>query len=175
MSSTQKNSAPKKRLSAIQKRYLALRNKFFPNVKDSDLWNRKQTDGWLTIPRTMPLILRIMDSLCSGKPVSSVYLELWCRTYELSFVVASKQREMAFYAGFAGERGESTWRSRMAELQKLGFIEAIEGPGGRYNYILIHDPHKVIEKLHTEKRIQAALYNALQERLTEIGAISNEK
>ena len=32
----------------------------------------------------MPLILSMMDDLSKGQPVSSTYLELWCRTFDES-------------------------------------------------------------------------------------------
>jgi hypothetical protein len=69
---------------------------------------RAHSDGWLSIPRAMPLLLQIMDNLSKGKPVSSAYLDLWCRTYDDSLIVANKSREMAFFSGFTGERAERT-------------------------------------------------------------------
>lgn len=38
----------------------------------------------------MLLSLSIMDDLSKGQPVSSTYLELWCRTFDESFVTLSK-------------------------------------------------------------------------------------
>ena len=61
----------------------------------------------------MPLILSLMDDVSKGQPISSTYLELWCRTFDESFVTLSKPREMAFHAGFDGRRAERTWRSRL--------------------------------------------------------------
>lgn len=52
----------------------------------------------------MALLLRIMDMLApNGKPVSATHFDLWCRTYDDSFVIVSKAREMAYFAGFTGE------------------------------------------------------------------------
>lgn len=78
----------------------------------------------------MPLMLSIMDDLSEGQPVSSTYLELWCRAFDECFVTLSKTREMAFHAGFTGQRGERTWRSRMKILADRSFIDIKEGPSG---------------------------------------------
>jgi hypothetical protein len=56
------------------------------------------------VPRTLPLILQIMDRLNVGKPVSSTYLDLFCRCYDESFVRLDKVHEMAFSAGFITKR-----------------------------------------------------------------------
>ena len=93
----------------IANRKLQLRQKLWPEVLDEDLWFHKTSLGWLTVPRAMPIILRTMDMLApKGKPVSATYLDLWCRTFDDSFVIVSKPREMAYFAGFSGERGHHT-------------------------------------------------------------------
>jgi hypothetical protein len=114
--------------------------------------------------------MQIMDNLSKGKPVSSTYLDLWCRTYDDSFVVANKAREMAFFSGFTGERAERTWASRMRILEELGFIAIAAGPNGPINYVLIYDPYQVVHTHYEKGRINAATYNALKARMIEIGA-----
>ena len=49
-----------------------------------------------------------MDRLNVGKPVSSTYLDLFCRCYDESFVRLDKVHEMAFSAGFITKRGHHT-------------------------------------------------------------------
>lgn len=101
----------KKTQSRIQRQKLEQRARLWPDLDEQRLWSYKKSDGWLNVPRSFPLILRIMDMLApKGKPVSQTYLDLWCRTYEDSFVVVADPRAMAFYSGFTGERAESTWR-----------------------------------------------------------------
>ena len=117
-----------KRQIARQKR--ELRNSLWPKLNERWLWMRAISAGWLSIPRTMPLLLQMMDNLSKGKPVSSAYLDLWCRAYDDSFVIANKDREMAFFSGFTGERAERTWASRMRILADLGFIDIKDGPNG---------------------------------------------
>jgi hypothetical protein len=119
----------------------------------------------------MPLILRIMDLVSDkGKPVSQTYFDLWCRNWDNDgFVIASQPKVMAYYSGFSGERAESTWKTRVSILEKLGFVKLQEGATGSAHYILIPNPYNVIQKLHKEKKIPIAAYNSLRERLIEIG------
>lgn len=160
----------KKQLTKIARQKLALRRSLWPNLDDSRLWTREKSVGWLSVPRPMPLLLQIMDYLSKGKPVSSTYLDLWCRTYDDSFLVANKAREMAFFSGFTGERAERTWASRMRILAELGFIDIAEGPNGSISYVLIYNPYQVVKEHVARGSINAATFNALKQRMIEIGA-----
>lgn len=155
----------------IADRKLKLRQKLWPDTTDDDLWHRKTAKGWLTVPRTMPIILRTMDMLApKGKPVSATYLDLWCRTYDDSFVTVSKPREMAYFAGFTGERAHHTWVSRVRQLQELGFIEYKGGASGPVNYVLLLNPYRVIRQHIEAGVLREDAANALQERMIEVGA-----
>ena len=160
----------KKRRSKIARQKLALRNSLWPALDGNRLWEREKSDGWLSIPRATPLLMQIMDNLSKGKPVSSTYLDLWCRTYDDSFVIANKHREMAFFSGFTGERAERPWASRMRILADLGFIDIAEGPNGPISYVLLFNPYKVVLKHYRDGSINAAAFNALKQRMIEIGA-----
>lgn len=160
----------KKRRKKIERQKLALRETLWPKLDVKRLWDRQRFDGWLSVPRAMPLLLQIMDNMSKGKPVSSAYLDLWCRTYDDSFVIANKSREMAFFSGFTGERAERTWESRIRILEKLGFINVAAGPNGAISYVLLFNPYLVIKE-HAEKGgIPDASFNALKQRMIEIGA-----
>jgi hypothetical protein len=156
----------------IAQRQLELRARLWPGLNESFIWQRKKHDGFTTTPRTMPLMISIMDDLSEGQPVSSTYLELWCRAFDECFVTLSKPREMAFHAGFTGQRGERIWRSRMKILADLGFIDIREGPSGPLSYALIFNPYLVIRRLRDQKRpgVREDKYNALMERAGEISA-----
>ena len=160
----------KRRLSKIARQKLALRASLWPGLNENLLWMREHSDGWLSVPRAMPLIMQIMDQLSKGRPVSSVYFDLWCRTYDDSFIVANKPREMAFYSGFSGERAERTWAGRMRTLADLDFINIADGPSGAISYVLIYNPYHVIRRHFDSGRIATATYNALKQRMIEIGA-----
>ena len=160
----------RKRLSAIQRQQLQLRNDLWPSLDESTLWARDKADGWLSVPRAMPLILQTMDSMSKGKPISGAYLDLWFRTYDNSFVIVNKEREMAFYAGFSGERGVRTWVSRIKILKELSFIDVKEGPNGPVSYILIRNPYLALQSHHAKGQIADVYMNALKQRMIEIGA-----
>lgn len=160
-------SKPRKK---IAKRQLELRNRLWPSIGDDALWSRHSYNGFTTLPKAMPLMLSIMDDLAGGQPVSSTYLELWCRTFDESFVVLSKPREMAFHSGFTGQRAERQWKDRLKILRDLGFIMLEEGPSGPFSYALLLNPYKVIKHLYDTGNagVRADKYNALMERAIEI-------
>lgn len=115
--------------------------------------------------------MTLMDRLSKGKPVSAVYLELWCRVFDESFVNL-KPREMAFHAGFTGQRAEQTWSERVKILEKLGFIKTQPGQEGILSYAVILNPYKVVKEHYKKKTLglDSAAYNALLHRASEIGA-----
>lgn len=160
----------KRAISAIAKKQLMLRDQFWPNVEDK-LWHRKSNKGFTTIPKTMPLVFKMMDGMSKGKPLSSTYFSLWCATWDNSFVVL-RPRELAFASGFGGQRGQSTWASRMRKLRDLRFIDIKPGKGGEFGYALIYNPHYVI-RVHFNARtpgLVASDFAALVELAFEIGA-----
>ncbi|ATQ69079.1 MULTISPECIES: hypothetical protein [Methylosinus] len=143
----------------IAQRQLELRKKLWPHVTDGHLWQRLHHDGFATIPRTMPLILTIMDDLANGQPVSMTYLDLWGRAFDECFVTLSKPREMAFHSGFTGQRAERTWRGRIKLLAELGFIELQAGASGPMSYAVILNPYLVIRRLHEQKHVGSGRIN----------------
>lgn len=166
------NDAVVKKVKTANMKRAALRDTFWPNIPDKSLWLRKERTGFTTLPRTMPLIGRIMDQL-SGKgfPLFSTYLCLWCRVYDEAFVEIRNDREMAFEAGFSGTRGEVTWRTRMRSLQELGFIDTRPGLASDLQYVLILNPIIVIAEFYrVTERPHDAAYTALITRLIEVGA-----
>lgn len=160
----------KRSKSKIERKKEQIKASIWPKLDNDKLWDRKKSDGWLSVPRAMPLILRIIDSLApKGKPISATYFDIWCRTYDDSFVIVSKPREMAYYSGFTGERAEGTWASRIRTLDDLGFIN-VKGGVSRINYILVFNPYLIIKQYYEQGKINTDMYNALQERLIETGA-----
>lgn len=136
------------------------------------LWNRAANKGFATIPKTMPLILGIMDDLSKGKPLSSTYLALWCDTWDNSMVNLSKPQDMAHAAGFTGQRAVYTWRSRMMLLQEFKFIDIKPGKSGDLSPVIIWNPHMIIKWHHAARTLGLVegTYNALVERALDIGA-----
>lgn len=155
------------------KRIRELRQKLWPDLKPrAQLWHRKRRDGFITIPRTMPLIMDIIDGLTKGGPAGTTYLELWCRSYDEMYVSLSRSRELAFHSGFTGQRAERTWAEKIRRLDELGFISVREGQAGPLSHALILNPYKVIKALYESGKsgIPKDKYNALVERALEIGA-----
>jgi hypothetical protein len=158
--------------SAIAKKQLALRDHLWPGLEPF-LWDRKAHKGFTTIPKTMPLILRIMDEMTKGAPVSSTYMTLWCSTWDNGFVNIIRPDEMAFASGFGGQRGEHTWAGRMKKLQELQFIDIKAGKSGPMTHALIHNPHLILRWHHDQKTqgLMEASFTALVERALEVGAM----
>jgi hypothetical protein len=155
----------------IAKKTLKLRTQLWPKITEDMLWDRTKKKGFTTIPRTMPYFLQLMDDLSSGKPVSSTYMVLWCRTFDENMVTIANPREWAFESGFSGQRAELTWRTRMKRLEELGFIQTQPGPSGQYHYVLILNPYLVIKKLvDGGEQLRPDRYNALVQRANDIGA-----
>lgn len=156
----------------ILEKKLAFRKQLWPGIKDDDLWTHKRRDGFVPIPRVMPLILQIMNDL-SPRPLASTYLDLWCRKFEEQYVTLNRpHKEYAFFAGFSGQRGEQTWKERIRELAKLGFIKLEAGASGEFSYALILNPLKVIQS-HVEKKTQGLrkdYLNALLDRSNQVKA-----
>lgn len=156
------------RRSKAQEKSLRLREEYWPDLKDDDLWDRKRHQGFTTIPRTMPLLMNIIDSLSKNQPAGQAYFVLWCRAFDESLVVIENPAAFAAESGFTGERALTTWRQRMRTLQELGFIDSKDGASGPFHYVLLRNPHTVARKL--KDRVQDGLFRQLLDRAFDIGA-----
>lgn len=146
---------------------------YFPDVPAEDLWSRKRNQGFSTIPRTLPIVMEVIDSLSKkGQPAGHAYFSLWCRAPDAPLVVVENPIIMAAEAGFTGERAVDTWRRRMRCLREIGFIKTQSGAAGEFHYLLLLNPNVVVETLRREgvHRIQDALYRKFHDRILEIGA-----
>ena len=100
--------AAAKRISKALEKAKALRDSIWPELDEDTLWNRKAATGFTTIPRTLPLIMNIIDDQTKNKPSGSAYFVLWCRTFDHSLLVIDNPMTLAVEAGFSGERALST-------------------------------------------------------------------
>lgn len=156
---------------SILQRQLDARRKLWPEVTDNMLWSMDK-EGWVALPRLMPLMLSIMDDL-SGKgfPVSRTYLELWSRMrIEESFLALNRPDEMAFHAGFEGQRAVRTWKDRIQRLADLGFIGVKPGPLGDLSYAVIYNPYHVIKRAYLAGRVPENKWQGLVIRANEVSA-----
>ena len=154
--------------SKAQEKSLKIREEYWPELKDDDIWDRKKHKGFTTIPRTIAIIISIIDSLSKGKPLGQAYFVLWCHVYDDSLLIIDNPSIYAAEAGYSGERALTAWNKRMEKLQELGFIECKEGAAGKFHYVLIKNPHKVVWQL--KNQIQEWRFRQLLDRSLDIGA-----
>lgn len=163
--------ATERKLSAIAKRQLDLRDSLWPDLPE--IW-QKTKGGYTAMPRALPLVLQFMDELSVGKPLSGVYLDLWCRSFDENFITLNKHSEMAFTAGFSGQRATGTWMARVRKLRELGFIDVKPGPTGELSYAIIRNPFRVVEELRHRPEHKSehadSIANTLLQRLIDVGA-----
>jgi len=115
--------------------------------EEIETWHRLENDGYSTVPRYLPLIGSLMDSLSKGAPLSTTYLALWFRVSDEGLIEIRDKTVLAFESGFASERGITTWSGRMKKLKELGFISCREGSSGEFHNVLIVHPLVAIKKL----------------------------
>jgi hypothetical protein len=162
------SAATAKRVSKGKERALSMRAQNWPEIPEQHLWNRTKCHGYTTVPRTLALIMSVIDNLSKNHPAGRTYFGLWCRTYDESVVIIENPMSMAFEAGFSGERAVTTWRQRMQTLQELGFIDSAPGSSGDFHFVLLYNPHWVVWRL--KPRIQPQTFMQLMDRAVDIGA-----
>lgn len=161
---------PRKR---IAKKITELRTRLWPDLNEEELWSRNLYDEFTTVPRTMPIILNIIDQLSEGsKRTSITYLALWCQAFDEMYISLQNAPELAFHAGFTGQRAVRTWRERIKVLEEFGFICTAPGTAGPYSHAIIVNPHFVVRRLFAAGTpgLTAASFNALVERAIDISA-----
>jgi len=154
----------------IAKRQIEARSKLWPDLEAQMLWSM-DNDGWVAVPRLMPLMMSIMDDLSGkGYPVGQTYLEMWCRLREEQFLTLNRPEEMAFHSGFEGQRALRTWKDRVQRLANLGFIGLKSGPLGDLSYAVFYNPYHIIKRAFLDGKVQERKWQALIVRANEISA-----
>ena len=154
----------------VLQRQLVARSKLWPEITEPMLWS-KANEGWVALPRLMPLMMSIMDDLSEkGFPIGQTYLEMWARLRDEQFLTLNRPEEMAFHAGFEGQRALRTWKKRVNILAELGFIGLIPGPLGDLSYAIFYNPYHIIKKAHLAKKVQERKWQALVVRANEVSA-----
>jgi hypothetical protein len=131
-----------------------LRQTLFPVAEP---WIGGKETGWFRAPRTLPLILGLLDSkqLSGRARPSNVYLELWARDMGEGLIEMKPEAEHAYAAGYSGPRAVRTWQERMRILEKIGFIDIKQVGNQHYKYVLLVHPAAVVEKLIREGKVSA--------------------
>ena len=158
--------AKQHRIKVLEKRKL-----LWPELQEDELWNRKEHDGFTSVPRTMPIILNIIDDMTKGQPASATYFALWMKAYDEMYVNVTNREEHAHYAGYYGQRAIQTWQKRVEALADLGFILTAEGMSG-IQHVVILNPHIALERLHKKGHsgLLESKYMALKELAIDIRA-----
>jgi len=121
-----------------------LRDTLWPNAH-ARLWAHKTGGGFVTTPKTMPYICRILDEMSKDYPLGTTYQALWSYTWgNNAFLRFNKPDDVAFAAGFSGQRGRRTLLERMKRLQMLGFIEVQPSGNEPFGFIFLPNPHQVL-------------------------------
>lgn len=160
------------RLPNIELRRRARREELWPH-SDKEIWWTENGPGWCPLPRTIPLILALLQEkkLVGAVDCGSVYLELLARNFGSGLIEVQDETDHAFHAGYVSSRGRRTWQERIAKLNELGFIRTKEKPGQkRVGYILLVNPHVVLARLRKERKISDAWWDAYETRQHEVGA-----
>lgn len=162
--------APKP-LTKVALRRQELRDNLWPG-EAGGLWHRTTEDGYSTIPRTLPLVMTLIDELKGkGRDISRVYFDLWCRQIDDSFVEVSDEESFAYSSGYSTPgRNVRSWRERIEMLRELGFISVQPNGSRKYGYILLHHPHRVVCELRAREKVSDAWWGAFSKRASEIGA-----
>lgn len=162
--------APAKNKSRVKKRS-DLRDRIFGTLEDGALWNRQKDDGYVHLPRLLPLIANILDSISKGKPLGATYMALWFRTFDEMVVDTSDESTIAYESGFHSSRRITSWQGRVQLLEEYGFIKS-QKIGARYQYVLLLHPVKAVEELNNKDLIQQDMYDLFKHRAFTVGAIS---
>jgi len=146
------------------------REAYFPDVPEELLWHRRRNDGFITIPRTLPIVMEAIDAVSKSQPAGHTYFCLWCRSPDDPLIIVENPSVLAAEAGFKGERATDTWRRRMRKLRELGFIKTKAGAAGDLHYVLLMNPNIVLAHLNEQGKVQEPTFRKFHDRVLEIGS-----
>jgi hypothetical protein len=152
---------------AAKRRRIELRELHWP---DDHAWGAGMEVGYFRAPRTLPLILNLLnDQNFSGREnVGSVYLELFSRHMGEGMIEMTHEADHAHAAGYTSTRWQRTWRERMRALEKLGFIK-VKAEGNRmFAYVLLAHPTVAVHKLHQAGKIPPAWWDTYRARQIQV-------
>lgn len=135
------------------------------------IYDKRNESGFCTIPRSLALVATLIRHLSKRDP-SRAYWDLWTRQRDDGYVEIDDAAEMAAISGLTGTRALKSWREKLDELERLGFIQ-IKGKGNqKYKYVLLLHPHDVVQKIRheTPDRIPDWWWSYFTTRIQDIGA-----
>ncbi len=142
-----------------------LRDQLFPGSA-SEIYDRNIHDGFSTVPRTIGLILTLLEQLAAkGKNVSRVYSELWFRTTDCKLIEIEDEADIAYASGLSVRR----WKERIDILEQLGFVRVAPNGARRYGYIFLPNPHDLVVQMRRNGQISDEWWGAFTKRCSKIG------
>jgi hypothetical protein len=157
-------------INAYDLRRRERRDQMWPD-SEHEIYNRRGETGFCTVPRTLSLVATLTKLIGKGDP-SRVYLDLWMWQRDDGFVEILDPIEMAASAGLSGNRAVKGWKSKLDELERLGFVR-IKGKGNqRHKFILLLHPHDVVLRIQRDSPglIPADWWSYFELRIQDIGA-----
>ena len=142
----------------------------FPDLPAHLKWHRKTNDGYITIPRTLPIVMQAIDMQSKGQPAGHTLFCLWARSPDHPLISIENPATFASEAGFIGERAVDTWRRRMKKLRELEFIKTKPGASGEFHYVLLVNPNTAMEMMRHKQLVQNDVYSRFIDRVADIGA-----
>lgn len=172
-----------KKGKAVRSKDVELRDTYFADAADR-LWDRNKHDGYATVPKTMPMVMRALDELSKGKPLGQTYFALFCATWDNGFVRLARSPDLPYASGFTGPRGVRGWQERMKLLEGLGFVEIEASGAQKFGLAFLPNPNLVLLDLWEKKKaqgtgpydppalggLQEATMSAFLERAIDVGA-----
>ncbi len=159
-----------KRLSEYDRRLRERRDALWADAP-AVVWTT-DTDpaGYCVVPRTLTLISTLINAISKTEP-SRVYMDLWLRQRNDGLVEIDDAEEMAAAAGLRGTRARKSFREKLDELERLGFIRIKGGGVHRYKHILLLHPHDVVQQIRqvTPEKIPPGWWELFEGRLMEVG------
>jgi hypothetical protein len=137
------------------------------------VWSRHENDGFVSVPRVLPLILVLISNLVEKGNPSRVYLDLWCRVFDEGYIEVKDEEELAYSAGYVGSRAARSWRDHILKLEELGFLRVAPKGVRRIGYILIVGPFVAVRLLRdtSPAKVEDRWWNAFVSRAQQIGAV----
>jgi hypothetical protein len=142
-----------------------LRKEHWPN--EPIYWTGPGEQGFFCAPRTLPLIIKLLDSksVSGNLALGGVYLDLLARHIGQGLVEMGPEDEHAYASGYESNRSIRSWRDRMAALEELGFIRTATKGGLRFGFVLLIHPAIAVLNLRALKKVPDAWwgsYRAMQ-------------
>ena len=145
---------------------------------DALVWPRAGEGGWFQGPRSLPLILAVLNTkeFRGNVDIASTYLALLAENWGEGIVEIKGESDAAMLAGFrADARGLRGWRDRMRRLKELELIRIFPRGSQAIGYVVLMHPHDVLKRLRDKGKIDDGMWILYQSKLREAGVVQVKK